>query len=190
MAKTKVSGAWKDWASVHTKVSGTWAKASKVFTKVNGVWQIVWQAVTRVYEAGIEHFALVNGYKTGADIDAQRNADNLTIKMISSPAVNGEVCLETEITVDVSGHEKLYVEWSREDNVYGYPGSAVGLATAKLVGTSGLVAKVNKTQGFPRQISELDISGFEGEYYLVISFQGSSEDSWSKKLTIYNLWLE
>src|SRR5699024_10271942 len=101
--------------------------------------------------------------------------------------VNAFISLVSEELIDVGEYNTLLIEWEQV-SASSTPESKIGLSSTRYLNLTSFEV-VNTLSGkFEKKTTSVDISDFEGEYYVAV--QGVPKYQSSYELKIHKIWLE
>ena len=180
MAQIYVTNGLVKPKSIHIYNSSAqlWESDRVGYVRVNGEWIPFIEYALWIYKKGTENIELIS-YGGGGSISRQDERIKL-----SRQSSSGETGMGTNGRIDVTKYSNVCVEWERL--LQGDGDSHLSVLSDKRFPTYD--ARLVKKGNFDKQISKLDISSLNGEYYIGISqyrsFSGATD------IFIYNIWME
>ena len=142
------------------------------------------QKLKRLYTAGTENVAWVEGYSNG-DGSQSKEADHLRV---DRPGLDGERTWVTDAAVDLTAWSMLKVEWEASGAGGASDTASLVVSTNKTASAATYDARVQSIGTFPRLEQSIDISALSGNHYVRIhsTHTGDAEGP----LYAYKVWLE
>jgi len=134
-------------------------------------------ALTYSYKDG-DPDLMVAGQNTGASNTSSKESDHLLMTAVDN---NTTIDFVTDAAVDLTGVNKIIVEWLNSGAASNYVYSYFGVSATK---EGAWVASTYIRQGFTRRITELDVSAVTGLHYLKVMARDGGADS---ILSVYKL---
>ena len=134
-------------------------------------------ALTYSYKDG-DPDLMVAGQNTGVLNTSSKEAGYLLLTAVDN---NTAIDFVTDAAVDLTGVDKIIVEWSNAGAASNYVYSYVGVSATK---AGAFVASLYIRQGFVRKITELDVSAVTGLHYIKAMAEDKGADS---ILSVYKL---
>jgi hypothetical protein len=155
---------------------------------------LMWKRSNTIYSIfyydGVEKIEFVEGYSVGNG-SVSKESDYLYIRTFNNPNQVAERTYVTNNLIDLSKIKVIYIEWENQQT----EGTAfLNISTEKMGGRTVYDAQLAIGVGdhpLYKQISVLDVSNLNGEYYIRIHARdGFSTKASDNTLKIYKLWGE
>lgn len=145
------------------------------------------------YIEGTEYVDIVEGYTDGLG-SVSKEREYLKLEVSGNDAQRGERVYVTDTAVDLTGINKVYLDYEHI-NESGYNASMYLIAGTNKTGSrssyDARYSKLAMAESLPRHIEWLDVSGLTGNHYLRVHVRDSSTSvAVDSEIRVYGLWTE
>lgn len=179
-------GHFKDIKSINIFKNGEWQKECNAYVYIKGQWMSLIEYRRWIYEEGIEHEPIVEGYAGRYKGTITKEEKMINIRNGILTGRNRVDTIVNESSVDISDYRTLFVEWENVDSRGS--GNGISLGVERDTDPRNDVVNFEIKNDFQRHISTVDVKDLMGNFYVKVYGGGNINNSYDIK--IYKIWLE
>lgn len=171
--------------SINIYRDGAWQNQKMGYVYYNGGWVSFIEYGFNLYDYGEEYVVFSVGRDDG-NMELTKEKSHISIR--ATDDISAFISIVSEELIDVGEYNTLLIEWEQVSASSSSPVSKIGLSSTRYLNLTSFEV-VNTLSGkFEKKTTSVDISDFEGEYYVAV--QGVPKYQSSYELKIHKIWLE
>ena len=145
-----------------------------------------------IYTNGAENSPIIGGFEDPVVTQRSKEADHLRL-WAQMPALRAQTSWTTEQAIDLTGIDKVAVEWANVGTASTYNESHLIAATNSTDKAEDQALKFTRNSSFGTTIDRLDVSGINQPRYIRVHARDADAGLFSNpssELNVYRIWLE